>query len=175
MLDNIHDPHNASAILRSADSFGVGFVTLLYTHQEPPEISKGVSGYSHKWMTVEPFAEAAACVAALRGRGLRIISTHIDPSARSHTEIDWTQHCAIVLGNEHTGCSKEMLALSDERVFIPMQGMAQSFNVSVSAGILLAELWRQRDAAGMYAPQWSGGKEALFRAWVARDDERYRR
>lgn len=170
VLDNLHDSHNASAVLRTCDGFGVGTVHLLSTDNPLPEISKGVSGYTRKWLEMPSYKSTRACVSVLKAEGLRIVATHVDDSARSYLEIDWTEPVALVLGNEHRGCTEEMLAEADERVKVPMQGMAQSFNVSVSAGILLGEAYRQRMAAGRYEASWSEGKERLYQQWLERDE-----
>jgi tRNA (guanosine-2'-O-)-methyltransferase len=172
VLDNIHDAHNASAILRSADGFGVGRIALLYTDQPLPSLSKGVSGFTRKWMTFENYDSHADCLAALRDRGEQIVATQLTTGAPSHLEIDWTQSVAIVLGNEHEGCTPAIQEAADATVTIPMQGMAQSFNVSVAASIILAELYRQRSGQGMYRPEWNGAKEALYRSWLARETVR---
>ena len=169
VLDNVHDAHNASAVLRSADGFGVGRIALLYTEHPMPSLSKGVSGFTRKWMTIDRYDDVASCVAALRGRGDRIVATHVQEKASTHLAVDWTGPVALVLGNEHEGCSVEMRAAADATVAIPMQGMAQSFNVSVAAAIILAELYRQRAEQGMYQPDWNGAKEALYRSWLARE------
>ncbi len=169
VLDNIHDSHNASAILRTCDGFGIGAVNLLYTDHPFPQISKGVSGYTRKWTIIHHFTEAAACINAVHQRGCQIYATHLDGPARSYLDVDWTRPVALVFGNEHRGCSAPILDLADERIRIPMQGMAQSFNVSVAAGIILAELHRQRMERGRYAPSWSDEKEQIYQAWLRRD------
>lgn len=169
ILDNIHDSHNASAILRTCDGFGVGTVNLLYTDHEFPEISEGVSGFTRKWMVFHRFADPAVCAQELRRRCRRIYATSLDPGARNYLEVNWAQPAAIAFGNEHRGCTEALLELADERIFIPMQGMARSFNVSVSAGIILAEVSRQRLAAGLSPSSWSADKERLYHAWVARE------
>ena len=171
VLDNVHDAHNASAVLRSADGFGVGRIALLYTDHPMPSLSKGVSGHTRKWMTIERYDAAEACLAALRVRGERVVVTHAAAGAPSHLSLDWTGPVAIVLGNEHEGCSPAMRAAADTAVAIPMQGMAQSFNVSVAAAIVLAELCRQRMQRGTYEEHWSASKEALYRQWLTREDE----
>jgi tRNA (guanosine-2'-O-)-methyltransferase len=172
VIENVHDPHNASAIYRTCDGLGLWAVNLVYTREEFPEIASGVAAYAEKWMPSRRHESARACVEALHARGLRVYATHVDPTARAYLEVDWTRPAGVVFGNEHRGCSEEILALADERVFIPMQGMAQSFNVSVSAAILFAEAYRQRLAAGLYAPRWSEAKEALYREWLAREEAR---
>lgn len=169
VLDNIHDAHNASAILRSCDGFGIGAVGLLYTDHPFPKLSAAVSGFSAKWISIEKFHDAESCVAALHARGRRVYATALSPDSRSYLDVDWTDSAAIVLGNEHRGCTEELLALADERIQIPMHGMAHSFNVSVAAAIVLGELHRQRLDAGMYRPSWTDEKERLYRVWLKRE------
>jgi tRNA (guanosine-2'-O-)-methyltransferase len=169
VIDNVFDAHNAAAIVRSADGFGVGAVGLLYTDETFPKISPGVSGYAGKWTTFHRYTEAQACIDEVHTRGLQLLATHVDDAATSYLEIDWTRPLAVAFGNEKRGCSPELLAAADGAVAIPMQGMAQSFNVSVAAAIILGEAARQRHVANRTAPAWNDEKEAIFQAWIARE------
>ena len=175
VIENIWDPHNASAIVRSADGFAAGTVHLLYTVEEVPDLSRGVSAYTDKWTTIEHHDAATDLIEALRTRDQRIYVTHLDEDAIDYLEIDWTQPAALVLGNEQRGCSQALLATADERVQIPMLGFAQSFNVSVAAAVILAEAARQRRAAGLLEPSWSDVKQRLLDYWIAREEAREQR
>ena len=175
VVENIWDPHNTSAIVRSADGFGAGTVHLLYTIEETPDLSRGVSAYTDKWTTLERHDVTADLVDAVHARGQRIVVTHVDNSALDYLEVDWTQPTALVLGNEQRGCSEELLAAADERVQIPMLGFAQSFNVSVAAAVILAEVARQRRAVGRLKPSWSDDKQRLLEYWLAREEAREQR
>ena len=170
VLDNVFDAHNASAVVRTADGFGVGAVDLLYTQEDFPDVSRGVSGYARKWTAFRRYATATALRDDLHARGLRLLATHIDAGATPHLDIDWTQPVAIALGNEQRGCAQDLLDAADETVTIPMLGMAQSFNVSVAAAIVLGEAARQRTAAGLYAPSWDAAKESILQEWIAREE-----
>ena len=170
VIENVHDAHNASAILRSCDAFGAGRVVLCYTVEEFPEISGGAAAKAQKWLEIERSGSAADCVAGLRERGLRVYATCLDGDARDYTEVDWTEGSAIVLGNEHRGCSEEMLELADGRVRIPMAGFVDSLNVSVAAAVLLAEAARQRRSRPL--PAWTGEREALLESWLERERRR---
>lgn len=167
VLENIHDAHNASAVLRSCDAFGVGAVALCYTDQTFPKISSGAAANVQKWLQIEHYDSVAECVAALRERSLRIYATELDGEPLDYLDISWREPAAIVLGNEHRGCSEEMLAAADARVRIPMQGFVGSLNVSVAAAVLLAEATRQRRARPM--PQWTAHKQAVFDEWLRRE------
>lgn len=169
VIDHVHDPHNAAAILRSADGFGLHTVNLLYAREEFPEISNPVSAYTKKWLEIRRFEDAGTLVSTLHADGMRVYATNLAGDALDFREVDWTQPSAVVFGNEHRGCTPEMVERADANVVIPMQGFAQSFNVSVSAAIILAEAHRQRDAAGLLAPGWSDRHEAILREWLRRD------
>ena len=172
VLDNVHDPHNASAVLRTCDGFGVGTVHRLSTDNSFPEISKGVSGYTQKWLSLRDYRSTFDCIESLRSLGLRIVATHISRGSKSHLEIDWTIPTAVVLGNEHRGCTEDVVSMADEQVCVPMQGMAQSFNISVAAGVLLGEAWRQRFTSRYFPVHWTEKKEELFQLWLEREQEK---
>jgi tRNA (guanosine-2'-O-)-methyltransferase len=86
----------------------------------------------------------------LKGRGFRVLAAHPGPDAVDVRDADFTEPTALMMGAELLGLSAEALALADQRISIPMVGMAQSFNVSVATALLLFEAFRQREAAGMY-------------------------
>jgi tRNA (guanosine-2'-O-)-methyltransferase len=172
VIENVRDPHNASAVLRTADGMGFDRIDLLYTTQELPELSKKVSGHTRKWMALRSFDDVDACFETLRAEGLRVYATHVDAGAVDYREIDWTQPSAVVFGNEHAGCAPDVLEAADVRVYLPMLGMAESFNVSVSAAVLLSEVQRQREAAGMFEPSWDEEREARLASWISRDEAR---
>jgi len=151
VCENIHDPHNVSAILRTCDAVGIADVQLLYTNREFPKLGKKSSASAKKWIDANQFQSPAALRESLKKRGLTIYATHLSTeNPRSIYEVDWRKPSAIVLGNEHLGISEEALAMADHNVYIPMFGMIQSLNVSVAAAVILYEVCRQRIAAGMY-------------------------
>ena len=167
VIENVHDAHNASAILRSCDAFGAGRVGLCYTDEEFPKISGGVAAKVQKWLEIERYGSAVECVKALHARGLAVYATCLEEGARDYVEVDWRRPSAVVLGNEHRGCSEEMLGLADGAVRIPMAGFVDSLNVSVAAAVLLAEAARQR--RGMARPRWTAEREALLESWLERE------
>ncbi len=150
IIDNIHDPHNVSAILRSCDCFGVHEIHLYYTTEEFPELGKKSSASAIKWVERRKYKDAEKMIDTLKAQGFRILSTGFSERARPIVDFDLTVPVAIILGNEHRGLSPELVHLSDDELYIPMQGMVESLNVSVAAAIILYEAWRQRSAKGMY-------------------------
>ena len=148
VLENIHDPHNVSAILRTCDAVGVVRVELLYTCESFPKIGKKSSSSASKWVERRKHASVEECYSLLRGEGYRIIATRVDAEAQTLYESTLTGKVALVLGNEHRGVSEEAARQADSRLSIPMRGMIESLNVSVAAAVLLYEALRQRLARG---------------------------
>ncbi|RKY98538.1 MAG: RNA methyltransferase [Ignavibacteriae bacterium] len=150
VLENIHDPHNVSAILRTCDAAGIPKVSLVYNIEPFPKIGKKSSASAFKWIEREKYKTVEECYKQLRAEGYKIYASSISEGAKDLYEIDFTEKSAIVMGNEHRGVSKEAEGLADEKFYIPMHGMVQSLNVSVSAAITIYEALRQRTAKGMY-------------------------
>ncbi|MFH1529052.1 MAG: TrmH family RNA methyltransferase [Bacteroidota bacterium] len=150
VLENIHDPHNVSAIYRTCDAAGIPKVTLLYNVEEFPKLSKTSSASAKKWVETEKFSEAEKCITSLKNCGYKIYSSVLNKNSKSIYDIDLTDKIAIVLGNESRGVSSEVAESSDELIYIPMRGMIQSLNVSVANAVILYEAQRQRMLKGMY-------------------------
>lgn len=150
ILENIHDPHNVSAIFRTCDAAGIPKVSLLYNIESFPKIGKKSSASAFKWIEREKYKTVEDCYKQLRSEGFKIYASSISDGTKDLYEIDFTEKSAIVMGNEHRGVSKEAEDLADKKFYIPMYGMVQSLNVSVSAAITIYEALRQRTATGMY-------------------------
>ncbi|MBI3787096.1 MAG: RNA methyltransferase [Ignavibacteriales bacterium] len=150
VIENIHDPHNVSAMFRSCDAAGVFEVQLLYTMEKFPRIGKKSSASAGKWVNRRDFKSVEACYATLRKEGFTIYATQLSEKAAGLYEVDLSKRCAVVFGNEHRGVSDEAAAQADAIIQIPMFGMIQSLNVSVACAITLYEALRQRLAKGHY-------------------------
>ncbi len=150
VMDNIHDPHNVSAIYRSCDAFGVDTVHLYYTVQEFPRLNEKSSASARKWIETKRYSEAKNLVESLHSEKMQILATNCTPTAKTMYEYDLTKPTAIIMGTEHSGVSEELFPLVDGEIYIPMYGMIQSFNVSVAAALLLGEASRQRFLAKKY-------------------------
>jgi tRNA (guanosine-2'-O-)-methyltransferase len=150
VMENIHDPHNVSAIFRTCDAAGVPKISLLYTFELFPRISKTSSSSANKWIEIEKFNNTKLCYDDLRKQGFKIYASMLNKDAKNIYDIDLTKKIALVFGNEKRGVSPEAEQLSDETFYIPMLGMIQSLNVSVAAAVTLYEAQRQRVLKGMY-------------------------
>ncbi len=150
VMENIHDPHNVSAMLRSADAVGVMEVQLVYTHEEFPKIGIKSSASARKWVSRRRFASIDECYSSLRSEGFHIFATRFGKESDSLYSLNLTQPVALVFGNEHRGVSDEASEKADGNFIIPMVGMIQSLNVSVACAVSLYEAFRQRTVAGQY-------------------------
>ncbi|HOY65368.1 MAG TPA: TrmH family RNA methyltransferase [Candidatus Ozemobacteraceae bacterium] len=164
-LDGVHDPHNVSAILRSSDAVGIDRVIWRPDPEAKwvnPEVTRG----SERWVALEDCPDFLGELRGLKTAGFRIAATHLAHDAVDFRTPDWTKPWVIVMGNEHRGCTDELLELADENIFLPMYGLVQSLNVSVATAVTLYEVQRQRQLAGMYGKTRSREHvEHMFHRW----------
>ena len=151
VLENVHDPHNVSAVLRSCDAVGVIDVHLVYhSGQSFPELGEKSSASARKWVLTHKHSSIDECYDYLRKEGKKILTTGMSNEARSLYTVDFTEPIAIVFGNEHTGVSEEAILKADGNMLIPQVGMIQSLNISVACAVTLYEAFRQRSLKGMF-------------------------
>ena len=151
VLENVFDPHNISAVMRTADAVGLQDIYILNT-KIPRHKKWGAKSSSSaaKWLTIHQYENAEECFASLRIRYSTILTTHLSSDAVGLYQIDMTEPIALVFGNEHSGVSDEIRALADGNFIIPQVGIIQSLNISVACAITLYEAFRQRTNAGQY-------------------------
>ena len=154
ILENVFDPHNVSAVMRSCDAVGVQEIYVVNTI-EPPTKRWGYrsSGSAYKWITVNQFTDLEACVKAVRAKYSLILTTALTSDAVSLYKLDLTQKMALVFGNEQNGISEVLLAKGDGNFVIPQVGMIKSLNISVACAVTLYEAYRQKEADGHYLNQ----------------------
>lgn len=144
LLENVHDPHNVSAILRTCDAVGVAEVHVVNTILPWHRKGHKSSASAKRWVKVNFYRELQPCLDKLRSESFALWGTHLGSEAKDLFSLDLTQKIALVFGNEHTGISEELLSYCDGNFIIPMDGMLPSLNVSVSAAVSLYEAYRQR-------------------------------
>jgi tRNA (guanosine-2'-O-)-methyltransferase len=172
VLENVHDLHNVSAVMRTCDAVGIQTLHLIYTYEMPPEnfIARRVSAGTAKWLDLEQWDSVQGCYESLRAAGLQVLAAALSETANSIFDQDFTQPVAVVFGNEMRGLSDEAIAGADREIAIPMVGMVQSLNISVSCAVTLYEAHRQRLAAGAYdAPRLTQAEiEHRLSDWLRR-------
>jgi len=150
VLEEVKNIHNASAVVRTCDAAGILYVDIISAAEEPFPVNEAISTRAEKWLDFRYHTSTKACLKKLKESGFKIAATHLKEKALLYTELDYAQPMAIVFGNEAEGISDEALSLADYIVRIPMVGMAQSLNLSVSVGIILYEAMKQRREKGYY-------------------------
>jgi tRNA (guanosine-2'-O-)-methyltransferase len=154
VLENVFDPHNISAVMRTCDAVGVQEIYVLNT-KIPRHKKWGFrsSSSAAKWLTIYQFENAEECFRALRKKYSRILTTHLSSDAVDLYTIDFTQSIALVFGNEHSGVSEEIRNMADGNFIIPQVGIIRSLNISVACAVALYEAYRQKKMAGHYEHQ----------------------
>jgi tRNA (guanosine-2'-O-)-methyltransferase len=149
LAENVHKPHNLSAIIRSCDAVGVGVVHAVNPTGGVPTYNE-TSASADKWVELRVHDDLNVLVDELRADGMQILAAHLSDRAVDYRDVDYTLPTVILLGNEKDGVSPRAAALADAHVIIPMLGMVQSLNVSVAAAVILFEAQRQRRDKGFY-------------------------
>jgi len=174
VLENVFDPHNISAVMRTCDAVGIQEIYVLNT--KIPRHKKWGSKSSSsaaKWLTVCQFTDAAECFSVLRKNYSTIMATHLGAASVDLYEMDFTGKIALVFGNEHSGVSEEILTYTDGNFIIPQLGMIQSLNISVACAVTLYEAFRQKSLAGHYKERKlnEGAFNELWKEWSLNNRE----
>ncbi|EMG9491014.1 MULTISPECIES: tRNA (guanosine(18)-2'-O)-methyltransferase TrmH [Serratia] len=148
-LEQVHKPHNVSAIIRTADAVGVHQVHAVWPTTRMRTLVSSAAG-SNSWVSVKTHRTIGDAVGHLKAQGMQILATNLSARAVDFREVDYTRPTCVLLGQEKTGITEEALALADRDIVIPMIGMVQSLNVSVASALILYEAQRQRQNAGLY-------------------------
>lgn len=179
ILENVHDPHNISAVLRSCEAVGILEVYVLYTEPQLQEeylsIGKKTSAGSRKWLDVFYYTNLENCFRAVREKYDFIYATHMAKDAVQLHDLDLTQSVGLLFGNEHDGVSEQALAQTDGNFLIPQMGMVQSLNISVACAVSVYEGLRQRNAKGFYKdanPTSTERQEHIFQDYIRRHEDR---
>lgn len=148
-MEQVHKPHNVSAIIRTADAVGVHEVHAVWPGSRMRTMASAAAG-SNSWVQVKTHPTISDAVSVLKAQGMQVLATNLSATAVDFREIDYTRPTCILMGQEKTGITEEALAFADRDIIIPMIGMVQSLNVSVASALILYEAQRQRQNAGMY-------------------------
>lgn len=158
ILENVHDPHNIGAVIRSCDAVGISEIYVIYSEASAnllkKEIGKNSSSGARKYVKVHFYDDLNKCIAAVRMNYDLIMGTHLSEAAKSLYDIDFTTSVALMFGNEKDGLTHEALTILDGNFIIPQYGMVQSLNISVACAVSVFEASRQRKVAGLYADDY---------------------
>ena len=151
VMDNIEDPRNISAVMRSCDAVGIQDIYILNTKtKREKKWSYKSSTSATKWLTIHQFDTVSECTSQLKHYYSNILTTHLSSNAVSLYELDLTKSTALIFGNERFGISDEIMNIATGNFIIPQVGIIQSLNISVACAVTIYEAFRQRNVKGMY-------------------------
>ncbi|MDD8019750.1 MAG: RNA methyltransferase [Acidobacteriota bacterium] len=174
VLEEVTIAHNASAVARTCEAAGILNLHIISPHPENIVFNEAITTRAEKWLLIHFHQSTAECLSLLKSQGLKVAATTLSSQAVPHTEIDYCQPLALVFGNEAEGVSSDALTLADYQIHIPMVGLVQSLNLSVSAAIILYEAFRQRQTKGWYSERRlpSPEFEQVLKIWLANERPR---
>jgi len=150
LTDNVHKPHNVSAIMRTCDAVGVFSLHAVLKDDAAFRARSGIAMGSDKWLDLHLHSDTGNACEQLKADGFSIAAVHKSERSVNFRDIDYTGKLALLFGAELFGVSESAAAEADQHIVIPMLGMVESYNVSVAAAIVLLEAQRQLEAAGRY-------------------------
>lgn len=166
VLDDVFDPHNISAVLRSCDAFGIQDVHVLEI-SETFSVNSAISHKCEKWLSIHRWNSYETCLSELKEKGFRTCATCFSPDAIPLHDVPLDKPVALVFGNEHRGVSSDTLTHCDCNVIIPMFGFVESLNISVAAAVAMSALSqaiRARDDMSAYLTEKE--QSALYAEWI---------
>jgi tRNA (guanosine-2'-O-)-methyltransferase len=141
VLEDLKDPHNISAVIRTSEVFGFQDVHVI-SEVNPYRVGRSVLKGSYKWLDIYSYSKRARCLQSLKEKGYKIAVASTSSASVMLDEVDLSHPTAFYLGSETMGNHPDTLAAADIRFMIPQYGLTESMNVSVAAGVLIANLDR---------------------------------
>ena len=164
VLENIYDRGNSSAVMRSAEAFGFYQIHHIIQGNEFKE-SKRVTQGADKWLVQKKWPNTLSCIQNLKQQGFKIFVTQLE-GGRPIEECSFQGPVALCLGNEKEGVSPTLSECADEKVFIPMQGFVQSFNISVAAALSFQYVYLKTKEAGGPPPLSNEERQQLLAQYL---------
>lgn len=151
VLENVFDPHNVSAVMRTCDAVGIQEIYIL-NNRIAPHRKWGFrsSSTAAKWLTIHQYTDVEKCFADLRNQYQKIYASYLDQASTDLYDLNLTESVALVFGNETFGISDEIRKYTDGNFIIPQMGIIKSLNISVACAVSLYEAMRQKRIAGHY-------------------------
>ena len=164
-----HLRHNLSAIIRTAEAFGIADVHLISGDQK--KVSGAAKG-AEKWVDMSIYKNTKQCLDKLKDEGYTIWVADLQDDVKTPETLPIEGKVAVVMGTELSGVSDVAKEMADGAVIIPMYGLTQSLNVSVASACLLQRLTtRKRAFIGQAGDMKEERKQALLRKWIERDEK----
>jgi tRNA (guanosine-2'-O-)-methyltransferase len=152
VLENVQDPHNIQAVLRTCESVGIAEVFAVNNngHMTLDDYVTRASRSANKWVPIHYFEDVTDCMNVVRSQYSLVYAAYLNTNSNNVYNIDLTSSIALVFGNERDGITNQMLSCVDGTFIIPQMGFIESLNISVACAVTLYEAFRQKSAAGHY-------------------------
>jgi tRNA (guanosine-2'-O-)-methyltransferase len=152
VLENVQDPHNIQAVLRTCESVGIAEVYAVNNngHMTLDDYVTRASRSANKWVPIHYYDDVNSCMQAVRSRYSSVYAAYLNTASKNVYAMDFTTSIALVFGNERDGITNEMMSCVDGTFIIPQMGFIESLNISVACAVTLYEAFRQKSAAGHY-------------------------
>jgi len=166
VIENLYDPHNGAAAIRSTEALGLQEFHAIEPSQRFAAV-KGITRGCHRWIDLHRWSDVTSCARHLREQGFRLYAT--SPAATHDLEtVDVSAPVAVLFGNEHAGLTGAAEDACDGTIAIPMFGFTESFNLSVSVALVMSRLAaRRRDHLGARGDLPPARREHLRARWYA--------
>ncbi len=165
ILENVHDPHNIGAVMRTCDAVGISDIHVIYTEEGANSIKEYIgnkaSKGTKKWVRGHFYHSIEECLKVVQPNFDQLLATHLTSESKSVFETDLCKSTALVFGNEREGISTDLLGECSGNILIPMVGMVQSLNISVAAAVCLYEAFKQRLDRGLYNREFDSNNKYM--------------
>ena len=169
VLEDIYQQHNASAVIRSCDIFGIQDVHVI-ENKYKSKVSKNIAKGSQKWLSFHNYKEdtnnTLECLNSLKSKGYQIIATTPHNNSCSLHDFDITKKSAFVFGVEKAGVSDDVMKNADGFLKIPMVGFTESLNISVAAAIILENLTFKLRNSSVDWKLTNEEQKILYASWI---------
>jgi tRNA (guanosine-2'-O-)-methyltransferase len=169
VLEDIYQQHNASAVIRSCDIFGIQDVHVI-ENKYKSKVSKNIAKGSQKWLSFHNYKEdtnnTLECLNSLKSKGYQIIATTPHNNSSILHDFDISKKSAFVFGVEKTGVSDLVINNADGILKIPMVGFTESLNISVAAAIILENLTFKLRNSSVDWKLTNEEQKILYASWI---------
>ncbi len=169
VLEDVYQSHNFSAVLRSADIFGIQTLNFI-ENRNKYKVSEDVSMGSTQWLSINRYQNkennTKQCLQDLKAKGYKIVATSLHKNSISLNQLSLEQPIALVFGTELTGITKDVEDVADEFVTLPMFGFTESFNISVCAALCMYELRNKLENSGISFGLTEAEKKDIYIEWL---------
>ena len=165
VLEDLYQMHNISAVMRSADIFGIQDVHIIRKHYDTKP-SHGIAKGAEKWLTIREYQGTEAAIRNLKAQGYRIVATTPHTDATLLPGFDVTDKAAFFFGVEKDGLSEQVMRQADVFLKIPMYGFTESFNISVAAALVMYETVNRLHRSNVDWGLSEAEKNVLYQLWL---------